>query len=148
MSEWVGPSAEVFSAIGTVGAFVVTLYLLRQEMAREEQRREEERRSQAVRVSAWIEAVRNSHGTRELQFFVHNASDMPIYEVALTRPSDGGEDEELQFIGLVPPGQTIQRPAPIEWLSEYDSPEPTPVEFTDSSGATWVRGDTGQVARV
>lgn len=82
-----------------------------------------------------IEAVRNSHITRELQFFVRNASGMPIYEAALTRPSDASEDYVIHFIGLALPGQTIQRPAPAHWLSEHDSPESPRVEFTHSSGA-------------
>ena len=48
-----------------------------------------QRRSQAVKVSAWVEAQRTAQGGREVLFFVHNASDMPIYEVSLPTPDEG-----------------------------------------------------------
>ena len=64
---------------------------------------------------------------------IYNASQMPIYEVALRNPTpDGDEPEAADFIGLVPPRQTIRRPAPKEWLAF--SPEPIEIEFLDSSG--------------
>lgn len=135
----------MFSAIGTVGAFAVAMFLLRKEHKREELHDEEARRSQAVKVSAWIEARPSPHGGRELAFHVHNASDMPIYEVSLPMPipTDDGQDHEAEFIGLVPPGQTAQRPAPKEWAASYFSPEPVQIEFLDSSGRHWTRNEQG-----
>ncbi len=135
----------MFSAIGTVGAFAVAMYLLRKEHKREELHDEESRRSQAVKVSAWIEARQSLHGGRELAFHVHNASDMPIYEVSLPMPIPTGDDQanEAEFIGLVPPGQTVQRPAPREWAASYFSPEPVQIEFLDSSGQHWTRDEQG-----
>jgi len=149
--DWVGMGANVFSSLGTVGAFGVGMLLMRQEHRREEAREEEDRRGQAVMVSAWIEAHRTAAGGRELMFHVHNASQMPIYEVSLPlpTPSEGGgagptdAGTEGEFIGLVPPGQTIQRPAPREWLSSYFSPEPVEIEFLDSSGHRWTRNEQG-----
>jgi hypothetical protein len=153
-SGWIDAIANVFSAVGTVGAFTVAMVLFRREQRREEVRDEEERRDQAVKVSAWIEAVRGTHGGREIVFHVHNASAMPIYEVSLLTPIPGiGDDDrdndgieehdEAEFIGLVPPGQTIRRPAPPEWTRTYYAPEPVPIEFRDSSGQPWTRDDTG-----
>ena len=84
--DWVGMGANVFSSLGTVGAFGVGMLLMRQEHRREEAREEEDRRGQAVMVSAWIEAHRTAAGGRELMFHVHNASQMPIYEVSLPLP--------------------------------------------------------------
>jgi hypothetical protein len=156
-SGWIDAIANVFSAVGTVGAFAVAMVLFRREQRREEVRDEEERRDQAVKVSAWIEAVRGTHGGREVVFHVHNASAMPIYEVSLLTPIPGdgtgdegevgeGEDhDEAEFIGLVPPGQTIRRPAPPEWANAYYAPEPVPIEFRDSSGQPWTRDDTGKL---
>src|SRR5947209_2315290 len=111
-ADWVQAYAEAAAAIGTIGAFTVGMLLFRREHHREEHRAEDGRRSQAVKVSAWVEAQRTAEGGRELLFFVHNASDMPIYEVSLPRPDESRD--EAEFIGLVPPGQTIQRPAPRE----------------------------------
>ena len=134
-------TAIAFDRAGTVGAFAVGMVLLRQEHKREEVRNEEQRRSQAVKVSAWLEATRNAQGGRDPFFHVHNASDMPIFEVALaSHEADAGEAE---FIALVPPGQTVQRPAPREWLKGYHAPEPVQIEFLDSSGRRWARDEEG-----
>jgi hypothetical protein len=141
MNEWIPLTAEVLSAVGTVGAFATGFVLLRQEHQREEVRAEDERRQQAIKVSAWVEAHATAYGARELLFHVHNASEMPIYEVSLPTPDEG--THEAEFIGLVPPGQTVQRPAPREWLKTYYSPEPVEIEFLDSSGRQWTRDEQG-----
>jgi hypothetical protein len=135
----------MFSSVGTVGAFAVAMYLLRKEHKREELHDQEARRSQAVKVSAWIEARPISYCGRELAFHVHNASDMPIYEVSLPMPIPAGDGQanEAESIGLVPPGQTVQRPAPKEWAASYFSPEPVEIEFLDSSGQHWTRDEQG-----
>ena len=144
-SPWLDVGANLFSSVGTVGAFTVAMYLLRKEHKREERHDEEARRSQAVKVSAWIEARPIAYGGRELAFHVHNASDMPIYEVSLPMPipTGDGQAHEAEFIGLVPPGQTVQRPAPKEWAASYFSPEPVEIEFLDSDGQHWTRDEQG-----
>ena len=141
--SWVSEAAETFSALGTVGAFGVALYLLRKEQQREALRTEDEKRSQATKVSAWLETRATPQGGRELLFHVHNASEMPIYEVSLPAMIPGEDDGEAEFIGLVPPGQTITRAAPREWIKSYLTPEPVPVEFLDSSGQQWARNEQG-----
>lgn len=145
-SAWAQVWVEALSAAGTIGAFAVGFVLLRQEHQREAARLEEDRRLQAVKVSAWVEAHTVAHGGRELLFHVHNASDMPIYEVSLPMP-DADAGGEAEFIGLVPPGQTIQRPAPRAWLKTYYSPEPVQIEFLDSSGSQWTRDEQGTLNR-
>ncbi|MBT8226367.1 MAG: hypothetical protein HKP61_01975 [Dactylosporangium sp.] len=146
-SDTIGAAAEVFSAIGTVGAFALGFVLLLREHRREAERTEDERRAQAARISAWVEVYRSQEGTRELAFHIHNASDMPIYEVELPLPARFGEDQTTEFIGLVPPGQTVRRPAPGEWLRSYVDPEPVQIEFLDSSGYRWIRDEQGTLDR-
>ena len=68
---------------------------------------------------------------------------MPIYEVSLPTMTPGDEDAEAEFIGLVPPGQTIMRPTPREWIRTYFTPEPVQIEFIDSSGHHWTRDEQG-----
>jgi hypothetical protein len=146
-SEWISTGAEVFSAVGTVGAFLLGFLLLRQEHRREADRTEEERRAQASQISAWIEAHRRPDGTREVAFHIHNASDMPIYEVELPLPAPVQQEPTEEFIGLVPPGQTIRRTAPAEWQRSYIEPEPIQIEFLDSAGRRWTRDEQGTLAR-
>jgi hypothetical protein len=144
---WLDTGASVFSAVGTVGAFAIGMVLLRQEHKREEQLNEERRRSQAVKVSAWLEDRATRLGDRELWFHVHNGSDMPIFEVSLPMPIPTGDDDEAEFIALVPPGQTIQRRAPEDWVNSYFSPEPVQIEFLDSSGWRWSRDEQGSLVK-
>ncbi len=140
-ADWASVVVDGVAAIGTLGAFAVGFVLFRREHRREESRAEDDRRSQAVKVSAWIEAQRTAQGAQQVFFLVHNASDMPIYEVSL--PSSDAGEAEAEFIGLVPPGQTIQRPAPRDWLATYYHPEPVQIEFLDSSGRAWTRDEQG-----
>ncbi|WP_117209489.1 hypothetical protein [Allorhizocola rhizosphaerae] len=144
--DWVTAAADIFSAVGTVGAFVIGFVLLRGEHRREADRAEDERRAQAARISAWVEAYRKPDGGREIAFHIHNASDMPIYEVEVPLPTASNE-EQSEFIGLVPPGQTVRRAAPTEWLRSYVDPEPVQIEFLDSAGRRWTRDEQGKLAR-
>ena len=144
--NWVGTAAEVFSAVGTVGAFIVGFILLRAEHRREAERSEDERRTQAERISAWVEVYRKPDGMREIAFHVHNASDMPIYEAEIPLPTTSDE-EQTEFVGLVPPGQTVRRAAPPDWLRSYVDPEPVQIEFLDSAGRRWTRNEQGKLAR-
>jgi hypothetical protein len=143
--SWIAVGADAFSAVGTVGAFVLGFVLLRKEQSREADRSEDERRSQAARISAWVEVYRKPDGGREIAFHIHNASAMPIYEVELPLPHPDGEGT-TEFIGLIPPGQTIRRPAPLEWLRSYVEPEPVQIEFQDSAGRRWSRDEQGALA--
>lgn len=145
-SDWLGAIADTFAAVGTVGAFLVGFLLLRREHRREAGRAEDERRAQAERISAWVELIRKVDGGRELSFHIHNASAMPIYEVELPLPARGDEEPGSEFVGLVPPGQTIQRPAPAEWLRSYVDPEPIQIEFLDSAGRRWSRDEQGTLS--
>lgn len=146
-SDWLSAFSDVFSAVGTVGAFLVGFLLLRREHHREADRAEDERRAQAERISAWVELIRKLDGGRELALHIHNASDMPIYEVELPLPAREGEEARSEFVGLVPPGQTIQRQAPADWLRTYVEPEPVQIEFLDSAGRRWNRDEQGALSR-
>ncbi|MEU4220822.1 hypothetical protein [Actinoplanes sp. NPDC026623] len=144
-SDWLSAFADVLSAVGTVGAFLVGFLLLRREHHREADRAEDERRAQAARISAWVELTRKVDGSRNLAFHIHNASDMPIYDVELPMPARDDEEPGSEFVGLVPPGQTIQRAAPPDWLRTYVDPEPVQIEFLDSAGRRWSRDEQGSL---
>ncbi|MEU8661920.1 hypothetical protein [Actinoplanes philippinensis] len=69
-SDALGAVADCFSAVGTIGAFLVGFRLLRREHRREADRAEDERRAQAERISAWIELVHQRDGKRDLTFHI------------------------------------------------------------------------------
>jgi hypothetical protein len=147
-NSWIDTAANSFSAVGTVGALVLGFFLLQREHRREANRSEDERRQQAARISAWVEAYRKPDGTREVAFHIHNASEMPIYDVELPQPGPTGDGQATEFIGLVPPGQTIRRPASADWHRSYVEPEPIPIEFLDSAGYRWTRDEQGTLTRM
>lgn len=146
-TDWINTASNVFQSIGTVGAFVTGFILLRREHRREADRTEDERRAQASKVSAWVELFLTHAGSRELMFHVHNSSEMPIYEVELPLPTRGNAEPDTEFIGLVPPGQTVRRMAPQHWRTSYVGPEPIEIEFLDSAGWQWKRDEQGALVR-
>jgi ADP-ribose pyrophosphatase YjhB (NUDIX family) len=129
-------SSEVHCAEpDTVGAFVIGFVLLRSEHRREADRTEDERHAPAPNVSARVELYRTIDGSRELMLHVHNASDMPIYDVELPLTTRGDAEPQTEFVGLAPPGQTLRCcPAPRDRLASHVSPEPIEIEFLDSAG--------------
>ena len=146
-SDWLSAGADVFSAVGTVGAFLVGFLLLRREHRREADRAEDERRAQAERISAWVEAYRKPDGSRELAFHIHNASaHADLRGRAAAADPSATRSRAAEFVGLVPPGQTIQRAAPADWLRSYVDPEPVQIEFLDSAGRRWSRDEQGSLS--
>jgi hypothetical protein len=95
-----------------------------------------------------VEVHRKPDGARELAFHIHNASDMPIYDVELPLPTPSNDEQGAEFVGLVPPGQTVLRPAPPEWLRSYVEPEPVQIEFLDSAGRRWTRDEQGALSQI
>jgi hypothetical protein len=109
---------------------------------------EDELRSQAEQISAWTDVIKTFRGSRELAFHIHNASAMPIYDVELPLPRRVGDEEpRSESVGLVPPGRTIERPAPADWLRTFVEPEPAKIEFVDSAGRRWNRDERGTLSR-
>ncbi|MGH3680530.1 MAG: hypothetical protein ACRDT2_09815 [Natronosporangium sp.] len=68
-SDWISVGAEVFSAVGTVGAFLLGFLLLRREHRREADRAEDDRRTQASQISAPELGlpVHDAHPTRKIR---------------------------------------------------------------------------------
>jgi hypothetical protein len=66
-----------------------------------------------------VEAYRKLDGTGQVAFHIHNASQMPIYEVELPLPVPSQPEPAEEFIGLVPPGPTVRRAVPAlrGWLT-------------------------------
>ena len=99
-------------------------------------------------ISAWVEVHRKPDGGRELAFHIHNASDMPIYEVELPLPAPPG-DERAGRVRRPRAARPDHPPAaPPEWLRSYVEPEPVQIEFLDSAGRRWTRDEQGSLAPV
>ena len=136
--------SHLFSAVGTVGAFAVALCCCA---------RSTNARRAATRKPAAPRPSRSAPGSRPGPRLRRPGTGLPRPQrlrdahlrglPAAADPHGDGQANEAEFIGLVPPGQTIQRPAPKEWAASYFAPEPVEIEFLDSSGQHWTRDEQG-----
>ena len=75
------------AAVGTIGAFTVSLALLARQIADRRRETVERRTSQARLVSAWISELRLPEGgSPAIVLLLRNPSEQPIYEVQLRVP--------------------------------------------------------------
>ncbi len=158
--EWVTAYAEIGSAVGTVGAVVVALWLAGAEGRR---RRKEERRQQADQISAWllIEDVITATDAGETDCVVFNGSSQLIYNPIVTivsatgafrrtalgmKPDDPLPPFQTRIGGAFPPGQRVVRiKYPGGVLQARYSVE---LAFRDLRGRFWIREGNGLLKEV
>ena len=157
-----GSAPEWLAAIGTVGAFGVSLWLLWRAEQRRRREEKEKRSDQSRHVSAWVdgveevthyleadvdpydpvEAVYGKIETRsEISYIVRNASGEPIYRVTLRMPL-GTYGTFVRYLGTMGPEE--RRRVHVRVGTSKPVGEKAPhVPFTDSAGLTWYRGPDG-----
>jgi hypothetical protein len=138
------------TAVGTVGAFGVALYLLSVQMR---DRHDEHVRGQARLVAAWIDEIREElqEDTQQSIFWkanvvVQNDSNEPVYHVVVRLPV-GVRGTFVRGLGVIGPreGRELSFLIPGFLKSEL-APD---VLFFDKAGVTWIRnGQTGKLSRV
>jgi len=140
-----GSVADWVAAIGTGGALLATIWLLRQELSTRRLTFHRERRAQAEQVAAWTEFDLD----RGIALVMKNASGMPIYSVRATAGTPAGHDSwqtEVAAVTLAP-GEAMRS-------ERLDSESPTgavifyDLEFNDSAGVGWRRGADGDLQEV
>ena len=140
------------SALGTLGAFLVALWLLRANLAHRT-------RDQASRVAAWIESevrpedcmVPSGWSLR-----LRNASSYPVYDCVVSLDSIGLSPEEFLWVGVgtVPPDATRSFPDGADARDGWQVPYyeaargALSVSFTNSRGRFWTRDPAGHLTRV
>ena len=154
--EWIIASAEVGSAIGTVGALSVSYRLLRREAHRDAAREERLHRERAGYLNAWVERDpeldpdETAFPPRVLRFIARNDGSLPVYSIVLLAPDFYQPDGRLVLtnldLGMLAPGHTCTSPAPEQMNANFTAPSPIPVIFTDSSGERWWRNGDGLLA--
>jgi hypothetical protein len=153
--EW-GTVAEWISGLGTIGALLLTFFLLRHELqqAREDRKqaaeREAERQTdQAGRVAAWARQDTFPNRPPEITVLVRNASASPVYNVLVEVSESLGDAQASHFWHPVPPGETVsERLIPAEWAHIANLGEVnTQLRFTDSQGRHWLRNWYGELER-
>jgi hypothetical protein len=147
-----GTATDLISAVGTVVAIAVSLFLLRQGQQDRRALREERRREQASRVTCWCDwnpesAEIDLDHPHVPAIYVRNTSDQPAYQVFVDYYHPERDLERID-IGPVPPGETRHR----DVLAEIpDDPRWEPsgmlprLFFSDASGYPWMRTIKGRL---
>lgn len=147
-----GDVASWISAIGTAGALLIAMLLLRIESKERLAQRESMKRNVARKISGWCE-VNNDHAV----LWIQNLSDEPVYYVVgyigkqwtnlEDLPDDDNEYIETVY-GTVPPGTKLDyRIEDVKYFKRGlfpDIPE-VAIEFTDANGLHWRRLSNGKL---
>lgn len=143
-----GAAASTLAALGSVGALLVALGLLRIEFERRRDERANDRRQQALAVSAWVDQVMTADDVGDerpgyvVRAVMANLSNNPVSKVTLqVVTSSGAPWLEWKMPVVKPQGWHTH-----DFLLERD---PTPVEveqlvleFSDGEGRRWRRHNT------
>ncbi|OKI95119.1 hypothetical protein [Kitasatospora sp. CB01950] len=109
----------------------------------------------AAKVAAWT-GPDTGQGPGNLYRFdsvvVHNGSDQPVFNtVVVLRTIEAGElpgetDVVNLPVGLIPPGEAVQREIGVPVVQELFQ-RPVTVSFEDARGQRWERDEVGQLRR-
>jgi hypothetical protein len=151
--EWITAYSEIGTAVGTVGAVIVALFLAGTDARR---RSKQEERLQAEQISGWMVNLPRGEevvdGEMYVKLVVQNASNQLVYSTiasivnAQTEDHVGGNENYRAYIGRLPPGK-----------SEYNVRHPgygmhrrfsVELAFEDARGIVWVRRGKGSLTRI
>jgi hypothetical protein len=154
LTTFYGTLPDWFAALGTVGAFIAGLLLLRKELDARREAQDDRRRAQARLVAAWASNPRRPEDESSVPEFVvvtRNGSDEPVYDVLVElfsrllnfQPPGMSQRQQpvlrLGFDVLPPQYKEVQRVAQNQdgipgWLT---------ISFRDSQGYRWRRHGNG-----
>jgi hypothetical protein len=136
--------ASWLAAIGTVGAFTVSLRLLALDLAAR-------RVAQASLIAAWLAGEPDTWRTSP-RVRVSNQSDQPVYDLKVFLELAGSQRSLIHQSLIVPSRKGSQRPfyEPEATLGQKQQTEchGVTVEFTDAAGRRWHRGLTGRLHHI
>lgn len=153
-SIW-GDVPSWFSAIGTVGALLAALWLLREDLRDRRANRRADRERTARRISGWCDM-----DTEPARLWVQNLAEEPVYDVVAyvgkrgTNLSALPEPENRYMepvFGVIPPGQKLDfEISDSALISEAPFPDipSVAVEFTDPNGVHWRRLEDGSLREI
>ena len=145
---------EWLSAIGTVGAFCVSLWLLWVQIEESKKRRSDELANTAKHISGWCDLTDDS-----ATLWVQNLSKEPVYYLVAYIGKFGTDLELLSepdniymdaVFGTVPPEAKLDLLVDKCFVTGErfpDIPE-VAIEFTDATGAHWRRTSDGKLNQI
>jgi hypothetical protein len=143
MSVRLGDLPGWFAAIGTVGAFGISLWLLAQQMRDRRVQSAERRAAQARLVAAWEEDLDlEAKPFPQVVLMVRNGSDLPVYNVSI-QAALGTRGTFVRGLGSMGPGETRELRIALPSPPSADVITPA-VTFADAGQQRWFReGGTG-----
>ncbi len=149
--------AEWLSAIGTIGAFGVSLFLLWMQQRDNQKISREKDSTQARQISVWIGESKSSSKYKKL--WVQNLSEEPIYHLVARYGKMGVDFNKLpatnnNYIDLVwgnlPPKAKESETISAEFVSgDYFPDIPSvEIEFTDANSKHWRRNAMGNIENI
>ncbi|MCX7110648.1 MAG: hypothetical protein NTX45_11080 [Proteobacteria bacterium] len=146
--------AAWLSAVGTVGAFFVSLWLLWIQIRENRKQRSYERTMTARHVSAWYDL----QGGKSI-LWVQNISKEPVYYLVSYIGKAGTnfelpqepENKYMEIVfGTVPPGAKFDQIVDTNFVTGEHFPDipEVAVEFTDSAGIHWRRYANGEIKEI
>lgn len=140
-----GTLPDWVAAIGTAGALIAAVVLLRDDRRIRRAQDEEHTRDQAQKIGTWITSSDFSVYVINLR----NASDLPIYNVTVEFGTPAGHDPWTSATSWItmPPGETDQAPVSAE-ASPTGAVILYSTSFTDSAGRSWRRDASGDLSPI
>lgn len=158
VSAW----ATVFSAVGTVGALLVAMRLLRHERNARREQEQHEARATAELVACWWTGVERLDPTEAdkhrgavtafaVRATVRNGASEPIYDVIVTMPEGAASDVDPGDLDLLRPQTEVEVMILHRRHPNPGGSDPAPfsgipsVAFTDGRGRRWRRDHDGRL---
>ena len=140
-----GTLPDWVAAVGTAGALLAAVLLLRDDRRVRRAQDDDKTREQAQRIGTWITTPDFS----EYVINIRNASDLPIFNVTVEFGTPAGHElwsEQTSWITL-PPGESETAPVAAE-ASPTGAVILYGTTFTDSAGRSWRRGAAGDLTSI
>lgn len=142
--DW-GTVPDWFAGVGTVGALIIALVLLKNEMADRKRVAESHDRKPADAIFAWVQPRTDAGGW---EAYVMNRGDGPVYDAVVyyTPLTDPPLPTVESVWGTIPPGDARPGDRYADHPTDLFGIPPVEIEFTDGRGRHWRRKADGQLS--
>ena len=129
--------AAWLAAVGTVGALLVSLLLVRSNLI-------DRRREQASLVASWWSDLTQESEGYVVSYLVGNGSRQPVYDVVLNAAL-GVRGTFVRQLGTLAPGETRLVKVLAGGAPRSNAEDSPGLGFTDSAGRVWQRDHRGRL---
>ena len=143
-----GTVPDWLAAVGTVGALVAGLVLLRRQLSEYALSARERRATQASLILGWTVPPAKDEPQQAAVVVVRNASPSPVYKLMAFLRDESGD---MRIVWASSPvGPSVERRIVVKFGHQHEpaAADIIELEFTDGSGLTWRRDTDGTLTEV